>query len=50
MNWASYEWGATISSFSSQVEGCEASNLLISDSASIWLSQQNLPQWICVSQ
>lgn len=49
MNWASENFGAKIVSVSSEVPGCEASNLLDPSPERLWLSEDGLPQWVCVS-
>jgi hypothetical protein len=47
MNWAAA--GASVVSYSSEVPGCEAYHVLDSDPSTIWLSEDGLPQWLCIS-
>jgi hypothetical protein len=49
MNWATHIYGAVIVSSSSEIKGCEASNILDDDISKIWLSEEGIPQWICIS-
>jgi hypothetical protein len=49
MNWANHIYGAVIVSSSSEIKGCEASNILDDDISKIWLSEEGIPQWICIS-
>ena len=49
MNWATEAAGACIDSFSSQVSGCEAANVLAPSLTSIWLSEETLPQFLVIS-
>ena len=49
LNWASKDCGARVVSFSSEVNGCEASNVLDPQLSSIWLSEEVAPHWICLS-
>jgi hypothetical protein len=49
INWATYDFGARLIDFSSEIEGCEASNVLDSHLPHIWLSEEGVPQWLCIS-
>ena len=49
MNWATEAAGACVDSFSSQVGGCEAANVLSPSLTSIWLSEETLPQFLVIS-
>ena len=49
VNWASAELGTSLVDFSSQVNDCEAQNVLESSMNSIWLTEEGLPQWFCLS-
>ena len=48
MNWASEQAGCKVIKCSSEVEGCEAKNVL-EDNRFIWLSEETLPQSIDLS-
>ena len=48
-NWASLDVGARLVGFSSEVEGCEAENVLNPRLSQLWLSQGASPQWLCIS-
>ena len=49
VNWASAELGTTLVDFSSEVADCEAQNVLESSMNSIWLTEEGIPQWFCLS-
>lgn len=49
INWATNDYGARLIDFSSEIEGCEASNVLDSHLPHIWLSEEGVPQWLCIS-
>ena len=49
INWASSDAGARLIDFSSEIEGCEAENVLNPKLNSIWLTEEGLPQWFCLS-
>ena len=49
INWATDELGASLVDYSSEVPGCEAENILSNTISTIWLSDEGLPQWICLS-
>ena len=49
MNWACEKLGAKIVDFSSEIEGCEAYNILVDNLQDIWLSEDSTPQWTCIS-
>jgi hypothetical protein len=48
-NWASVEFGAKLLSSSSHISGCEAGNVLQPKLSQLWLSEENMPQWIQLS-
>ena len=48
-NWANSLNGAHIVDVSSEIEGCLAENALNNQLNSIWLTEEGLPQWICIS-
>ena len=48
-NWANALNGAHIVDVSSEIEGCLAENALNNQLNSIWLTEEGLPQWICIS-
>lgn len=47
INWASEKY-ATLVDWSSQIQGCDANHVLLSDTSKIWLTGEGLPQWICL--
>lgn len=49
LNWASKACGAKIVDFSSEVEGCEATNVVDPQLPNIWLTDEKSPQWLCLS-
>jgi hypothetical protein len=49
MNLASIHLGASIVNASSELPGAEASHLLDDDLSRIWLSEDGIPQWLCIS-
>jgi hypothetical protein len=49
LNWASKACGAKIVDFSSEVEGCEAMNVVDPQLSNIWLTDEKSPQWLCLS-
>jgi hypothetical protein len=48
MNFASSLVGAKVISCSSEKPSCEASNILLDDDSKIWLTSEELPQWIVI--
>ena len=48
-NLGSSELGARLVDHSSQVHGCEASHVLTGPLQQLWLSEEGLPQWLCIS-
>lgn len=48
-NYASKGEGAKLVDFSSELEGCDACHVLDPNLANIWLSEEGLPQWLCIS-
>jgi hypothetical protein len=48
VNWADADRGAAVTSCTSQVDSCRASNVLVSNDR-IWLSEETLPQSVTVS-
>jgi hypothetical protein len=48
-NWASVECGAKLVGFSSQIKGGEAANVLHPKISQLWLSEEGVPQWICIA-
>lgn len=48
-NWANHILGAKLIDFSSEIVGCEAENVLDNDISSIWLTDDGIPQWLCLS-
>lgn len=49
MNLANAQQGAEVIGTSSEVAGCEAGHILTDDLSQIWLSEDGIPQWICLS-
>lgn len=49
MNWATFDLGAKVIDVSSEIETCNASNVLDPHLPSIWLTEDGLPQWLCIS-
>lgn len=49
MNWATNTYGSQVVSLSSELPGCEGRNILEEDLSKIWLSDEGLPQWLCIS-
>lgn len=49
INWASSSLGAKLVDFSSEVQGCEAANVLEFNLPQLWLSEEGVPQWLCIS-
>lgn len=48
-NYASLNEGAKLVDFSSELEGCDAAHILDPHLPNIWLSEEGLPQWLCIS-
>ena len=49
LNYASVSEGAKLVDFSSELEGCSATHVLDPQLPNIWLSEEGLPQWLCIS-
>lgn len=49
MNLANASIGANVVNASSELPGCEAIHLLSDDMSEIWLSDDDIPQWLCIS-
>lgn len=49
LNWATSLLGCKIVDVSSEIESCQASNVLDPHLPSIWLTEPGLPQWLCIS-
>ena len=49
LNWASKDCGAKVIDFSSEVEGCEACNVIDPLLSNIWLTDEKPTQWLCLS-
>lgn len=49
MNFANPLFGAKVISSSSEVPGCSAEHVLSEDLSKIWLSEEGIPQWLCIS-
>lgn len=49
MNYANYDYGVSLVDYSSEMMECEANNVLDSKINTIWLSDEGLPQWLCIS-
>lgn len=48
-NYATELEGANLIDFSSEQEGCNANHVLDPHLSNIWLSEEGLPQWLCIS-
>ena len=48
-NYASAVEGGKLVDFSSELEGCNATHVLDPQLSNIWLSEEGLPQWLCIS-
>lgn len=49
VNLASESLGAKLVDFSSEIKNCVAANVLNTDLSKLWLTEEGLPQWICIS-
>jgi hypothetical protein len=49
MNYANYDYGVRLVDYSSEMMDCEANNVLDNKMNTIWLSDEALPQWLCLS-
>ena len=49
LNWASKECGARVIDCSSEINGCEAKNVLDPHISNIWLTEEGSPHWLCIA-
>lgn len=49
LNYSTQSEGAKLVDFSSELDGCHACHVLDPHLADIWLSEEGLPQWLCIS-